>query len=200
MLEIVIASSNSLTKSITLFCSDFSIISFLDNCILKLSISSVEIAEKAGEMLKKIVPDIQKTAELVQEISASSNERNAGAEQINKSVQQLEQVIQQNAGASEEMSSTSEELASQAEQLQHTISFFNVGQNGGGGRMPQREIRANIGAQTVKAGANQMKFAHIPQKLEHTNPVAETKDTGVQIDMDGGGNGGDEKDTEFKKY
>ena len=171
--------------------------------ISKLSSSSVEIAEKAGAMLTKIVPDIQKTAELVQEISAASNEQNAGAEQINKSVQQLEQVIQQNAGASEEMSSTSEELASQAEQLQHTISFFNVGQNGGGGRMPQREIRANIGAQTVKAGANQMKFANLTQKpaLEHRATAAETKDTGVQIDMDSGGNdGGDEKDTEFKKY
>ena len=51
--------------------------------ISKLSTSSVEVAEKAGNMLSKLVPDIQKTAELVQEISAASNEQNAGAEQIN---------------------------------------------------------------------------------------------------------------------
>ncbi len=94
--------------------------------ISELSASSVDVAEKAGNMLKKLVPDIQKTSELVQEISAASNEQNVGAEQINKSLQQLDQVIQQNAGASEEMASTAEELASQAQQLQDTIRFFSI--------------------------------------------------------------------------
>ena len=95
--------------------------------ISELSTNSVQIAEKAGAMLATMVPDIQKTAELVQEISASSREQDAGAEQINKAMQQLDQVIQQNASAAEEMSSTAEELSSQAEQLQSSIAFFNVG-------------------------------------------------------------------------
>ncbi|MBN1907805.1 MAG: HAMP domain-containing protein [Deltaproteobacteria bacterium] len=95
--------------------------------ISNLSTSSVEIAVNAGEMFKKIVPDIRKTAELVQEISASSNEQNTGADQINQALQQLDQVIQENAAASEEMSSTAEELASQAEQLKESIEFFNIG-------------------------------------------------------------------------
>jgi len=94
--------------------------------ISELSSSSVEVAEQAGLLLTKMVPDIQKTAELVQEISAASNEQNVGAEQINKAIQQLDQIIQQNAGASEEMASTAEELSSQAEQLQEVISFFKV--------------------------------------------------------------------------
>jgi len=94
--------------------------------ISKLSVSSVDVAEKAGEMLAQLVPDIQKTAELVQEISAASKEQDTGASQINKAIQQLDQVIQQNAGAAEEMSSTAEELSSQAEQLQSTIAFFKV--------------------------------------------------------------------------
>ena len=94
--------------------------------ISQLSASSVSIAEKAGEMLTRLVPDIQKTAELVQEISSASNEQNSGAEQINRAIQQLDQVIQQNAGASEEMASTAEEMASQAEQLQSTIEFFKI--------------------------------------------------------------------------
>ncbi len=92
------------------------------------SASSVDIAVKAGELLTKMVPDIQKTAELVQEISASSKEQDTGAGQINKAIQQLDQVIQQNASASEEMSSTAEELASQSEQLQETIDFFKIGE------------------------------------------------------------------------
>jgi methyl-accepting chemotaxis protein len=94
--------------------------------ISSLSGSSVEVAERAGEMLKRMVPDIQKTAELVQEISAASNEQNTGAEQVNKAIQQLDQVIQQNASASEEMASTAEELSSQAEQLQAAIAFFKL--------------------------------------------------------------------------
>ncbi|UFS72556.1 methyl-accepting chemotaxis protein [Geomonas sp. RF6] len=94
--------------------------------ISELSVSSVAVAEEAGAMLNRLVPDIQKTAELVQEISAASKEQDAGAVQINKAIQQLDQVIQQNAGAAEEMSSTAEELSSQAEQLQGAVGFFKV--------------------------------------------------------------------------
>ena len=95
--------------------------------ISQLSTSSVEVAERAGQLLSKLVPDIQKTAELVQEISAASKEQTSGADQINASIQQLNRVIQQNAGAAEEMSSTAEELASQAGQLQGAVAFFRVG-------------------------------------------------------------------------
>ena len=94
--------------------------------ISTLSGTSVEIAEEAGQMLSKLVPDIQHTAELVQEISAASAEQNAGAEQINTALRQLDQVIQQNASASEEMASTAEELSAQAEQLQAATAFFTV--------------------------------------------------------------------------
>ncbi len=94
--------------------------------ISRLSASSVGIAEKAGGMLTTLVPDIQKTAELVQEIAAASNEQDRGAEQINQAIQQLDQVIQQNASVSEEMASTSEELSGQAEQLRDAIRFFRV--------------------------------------------------------------------------
>lgn len=94
--------------------------------ISRLSGTSVQVAERAGEMLGSIVPNIRKTAELVQEISAASNEQTSGAEQVNKAIQQLDMVIQQNASVSEQMASTSEELASQAEQLRDSISFFKV--------------------------------------------------------------------------
>jgi methyl-accepting chemotaxis protein len=94
-----------------------------------LSGDTVKAAQSAGEMLSKLVPDIQKTAELVEEISAASREQNAGASQINTAIQQLDKVTQQNTSAAEEMSSTSEELASQAEQLQAVISYFRINQS-----------------------------------------------------------------------
>ncbi len=97
--------------------------------ISELSASCVEVTEKAGAMLEKLVPDIQKTADLIQEVSAASKEQNSGVSQINKAIQQLDTVIQQNAGAAEETASTAEELSSQAEQLQANIAFFKIKQN-----------------------------------------------------------------------
>jgi methyl-accepting chemotaxis protein len=81
-------------------------------------------------MLDKLVPDIQKTAELVQEITAASKEQDTGASQINKALQQLEKVIQQNASASEEMASTTEELTGQSDQLISALGFFRTGDEG----------------------------------------------------------------------
>ena len=88
--------------------------------------SSVTIAEKAGDMLVKLVPDIQRTAELVQEISAASVEQTTGANQINDAIQQLDQVTQQNASLSERMAATAESLATQADQLRSTVTFFKL--------------------------------------------------------------------------
>ncbi len=95
--------------------------------INQLSGTTVKVSEKAGEMLDKLVPDIQKTAELVQEITAASKEQDTGAEQINKALQQLEKVIQQNASASEEMAATTEELTGQSDQLMSALGFFRTG-------------------------------------------------------------------------
>jgi methyl-accepting chemotaxis protein len=95
--------------------------------INQLSGTTVKVSEKAGEMLGKLVPDIQKTAELVQEISAACKEQETGSEQINKALQQLEKVIQQNASASEEMASTTEELSGQSDQLMSALAFFRTG-------------------------------------------------------------------------
>jgi len=98
--------------------------------INQLSGTTVKVSERAGEMLTKLVPDIQRTAELVQEIAAASKEQDTGAEQINKALVQLEKVIQQNASASEEMASTTEELTSQSEQLVSALGFFRTGEDG----------------------------------------------------------------------
>ncbi|WP_243544772.1 methyl-accepting chemotaxis protein [Pseudodesulfovibrio tunisiensis] len=139
--------------------------------ISELSVSSVDIADKAGQMLEKLVPDIQRTAELVQEITAASNEQNSGAEQINKAIQELDSVIQQNASASEEMASTSEELAGQSEMLQRTMSFFNI--NGHG--MPGRG-RSASSPKVVASRTSAPKRAALP----HSAPKS---DRGANIDM-----------------
>jgi methyl-accepting chemotaxis protein len=146
--------------------------------ISELSSSTVSVADQAGQMLVKLVPDIQRTAELVQEISAASNEQNAGAEQINKALQQLDQVIQQNASASEEMASTSEELSSQAEQLQSTISFFRLGVDTG--KVVRQATRQTRPQPSRKA----------PKALVSKAPAS-----GLALDM-----GRDDEDDEFERF
>jgi len=100
--------------------------------ISDLSSSSVAVADEAGVMLSKLVPDIQKTAELVQEISAASKEQTSGADQINSAIQQLNQTIQQNTAVVEEMSSTGDVLSSQADRLLNMVAVFKINDGKGG--------------------------------------------------------------------
>ena len=119
--------------------------------INQLSATTLKVSEKSGEMLDKLVPDIQRTAELVQEITAASKEQDTGAEQINKALQQLEQVIQQNASASEEMASTTEELTGQSDQLVSALSFFHTGdEEGAPGRKGAKAQRQAAPARVAK--------------------------------------------------
>jgi len=101
--------------------------------ILRLAGEGRELAEATNRMLTTLLPEIEKTKDLVQGISASSEEQSAGAEQINLAMQQLNKVIQQNASASEEMAAMSEALTEQARELQSTIEFFRAARGPGDG-------------------------------------------------------------------
>jgi len=155
-----------------------------------LSSSSVEVAERAGAMLAKLVPDIQKTAELVQEISASSKEQASGADQINGALQQLNQVVQQNAGAAGEMASTAEELSSQADHLQATISFFKV--NG----MDRTDRRIFDEVQKKALPVHTMRAAPAQARDK-----AAAKGKRVKLDLGKTGHPrGDARDAEFERF
>lgn len=94
--------------------------------IENISTNSVKIAETAGERLSLLLPDIQRTAQLVQEISAACKEQSTGARQVNTAIQQLDQVIQQNSSISEALAASSEQLHAQAERLNESMAFFHV--------------------------------------------------------------------------
>ncbi len=162
-----------------------------------LSTSTVTVAEKAGEMLEKLVPDIQKTSELVQEISAASNEQNVGAEQINKALQQLQAVIQQNAAASEEMASTSEELSGQADQMLTSIDFFRVGHSSETTVQSRRPSAASprSAPKRSSAGGSKRDLQHLASGIEPRSRGA--KQDGVALMLD---DRADHLDEEFEKY
>ena len=94
--------------------------------IVTLADNSLAVAEEAGRMLTKLVPDIRRTADLVQEISASAREQTIGTEQVNTAINQLDRVSQQNAASAEQISATSEELAAQADRLRAILGYFTV--------------------------------------------------------------------------
>jgi methyl-accepting chemotaxis protein len=95
--------------------------------ISSLSADTVKVAQNAGAMLGKLVPDIKHTAELVQDISAACREQDIGAAQVNQAIQQLDQVTQQNAAAAQQISGTTGHLAEQAEKLRSTVAYFRTG-------------------------------------------------------------------------
>ena len=156
--------------------------------INQLSGTTVKASEKAGEMLDKLVPDIQKTAELVQEISAASREQDTGSEQINKALQQLEKVIQQNASAAEEMASTTEELTGQADQLITALGFFRTGD---AGQAPAAHAFASKPATSL---------GKLREAVAHTAALPASKPAGkagVALKMK---ETGDHVDKEFERY
>jgi methyl-accepting chemotaxis protein len=164
--------------------------------INELSASTLKVSEKSGEMLGKLVPDIQKTAELVQEITAASKEQDTGSSQINQALQQLEKVIQENASASEEMASTTEELTGQADQLVSALSFFRTededdshGRRGSGARTaaPARTAKPPVRAPEAKS------------KSSFTNKATSVgmKSGGVHLHLK---DKNDDLDGEFERY
>jgi methyl-accepting chemotaxis protein len=95
--------------------------------IVKLANQSVNVTEESGQLMFKLVPDIEKTTGLIQEIATASMEQNNGANQVNNAIQQLNTVTQQNASSAEHMSASAEELSAQARHLKKVISYFRTG-------------------------------------------------------------------------
>lgn len=91
-----------------------------------LATNSVKQADRAGRLLRDMIPAIGKTSDLVQEITAASEEQSTGMAQINQAVCQMSVVTQQNASASEELAATAEEMSAQAQQLQDTVRGFQL--------------------------------------------------------------------------
>ncbi|MBF0182447.1 MAG: HAMP domain-containing protein [Magnetococcales bacterium] len=158
--------------------------------ISHLSATSVGVAERAGGIINKLVPDIQKTAELIQEIAAGSQEQNQGASQINQAIQQLDQVIQQNAGTSEEMAATAEQLSAQADLMAQSISFFNIGHSGPGAAT---KSRAPARKPVAKALTHHAAKPASPAKALPA-PAGKSGD-GVNLNM-----GGSHSDEEFETF
>ncbi|MEA5160288.1 methyl-accepting chemotaxis protein [Cereibacter johrii] len=96
--------------------------------ISSLSARTSGVAATAGEMLQRLVPDIERTSGLVSSISVASRELSTGAQQVALAIQQLDQVTQQNSTAAEALASGAGELFAEADQLKEAVGFFRTGE------------------------------------------------------------------------
>lgn len=96
------------------------------DAINQLSKTGVNVSRDAGDKLKGLIPEIEKTTRLVQEISSASQEQSSGADQINNALQQLNIIVQKNALTSQEMAKSSEQLHDMSEALKNNIAYFKI--------------------------------------------------------------------------
>jgi methyl-accepting chemotaxis protein len=94
--------------------------------ITNVSSISMATAEKAGNALKAIGPDIRKTSDLIEEISAASNEQSVGTDQINKAIAELNSVIEVNAATSERVAEATKVIDEQVKRLISELAFFKT--------------------------------------------------------------------------
>jgi len=97
--------------------------------IVGLVSKGLQVSRQAGEKSKALVPDIEKTTQLIKEIAAASMEQKTGADQINQAMQQLNMITQENASSSDELTQSSEQLSELAANLQQAVGYFNIGED-----------------------------------------------------------------------
>lgn len=96
------------------------------NEIVSIANESLHNTEDAGNKLEKLIPEIEKTTQLIRNIATASNEQSAGAGQVNGAIHELNQITQQNAANSEHLEINSEDLRAHADKLNKTVGFFKL--------------------------------------------------------------------------
>jgi methyl-accepting chemotaxis protein len=91
-----------------------------------ITINSLTISEAAGELISKVVPQIEQTANLIKDIATLSAEQDVGISKITQSMNNLEQVTLSNAQGSQKLATTSQELDEQIVSLASTMEFFKI--------------------------------------------------------------------------
>lgn len=146
----------------------------------EISVNSVMVAERSGALLKEVIPDIQKTSQLIQEIASSSVEQNSGSSQINNAIQQLTAVTQSNAATAEEMSAATQSMLDQSNALKDAVSYFII---------DRRDLHGN-----VKYAEKSTSHRH-NSASQSFDAKASSKQDGVEIKLEENSD-----DSEFERF
>jgi len=147
--------------------------------INELSENGGNISKLAGEKLKKTIPEVVKSAELVNNIVVASREQQVGVEMINTSLLQLTETTNENSTIAEEMSASAQELSAQAKKLKETISRFKVDEE------TKTEKLKNYEVKDLKT-----------HKVQNPETLKIKKDKGFKLDL----RESEKNDSDFETY
>ena len=149
--------------------------------IVSLVNTGLKVSNEAGEKTKMLVPDIEKTTQLIKEISAASIEQKTGADQINQAMQQLNMITQENASSSDELTQSANQLSVLANNLNQSVGFFRISETefNSTGAMPAEDINA---LDQIISSADETDKKE-PEKPEE-KPVAVSPETDFSKDFD----------------
>ncbi len=94
--------------------------------ITDLSTQSVSAIEETGRGMEDLVPDLQKTVELVKAIYSQSREQSLEVDSLSEVANRLSTIADQNKASSESINKQSQQLLQMAEDLNMEMEYFKV--------------------------------------------------------------------------
>jgi methyl-accepting chemotaxis protein len=86
----------------------------------------VELVNRAGQSLSKIVSSVKGVADLVSGIARASAEQASGIDQVNQALTEMDELTQQNSALVEESAATAKLLAQQAAAMRERVDVFGL--------------------------------------------------------------------------
>jgi methyl-accepting chemotaxis protein len=86
--------------------------------------NTAQVAEEAGRLLERIVPQVVSTAELVQDISNASAEQLEGVNQITSAVMHIEAATEANTRLASELQEAADSIVARIDALREQVGFF----------------------------------------------------------------------------
>ena len=87
----------------------------------------VELVDRTGQVLERILVQVVELSTIMGEIAASAQDQASGLDQINTAINHMDQVTQQNAAMVEESTAASRALARETEGLSDLVGRFQLG-------------------------------------------------------------------------
>lgn len=87
---------------------------------------SLSVSEQAKKRINEILPNVEKTADLVQQIASASEEQGNGIAQINESMIQLNKVAQENSESSDSVADIADRLSKNVDALTKNVSQYRL--------------------------------------------------------------------------
>jgi len=94
--------------------------------ISELSTRTATVSDEAGQLLIKLVPEIEQTADMIEQLNQTGVAQRERAEEIQVALSSINDTVQNNASIAAEMQSTTETLAAQVQELRRASDTYSV--------------------------------------------------------------------------